>query len=105
MTAYVVIIRQQTTDPSKFEKYFELAPRAPADGVKFVAKNSEFEVLEGPDAETVVILSFPDMAAARRWYRSDEYQAAVVHRLQGADYVTVLVDGEVNVVPGYPGTN
>jgi len=104
MTAYVVIIRQKTHDPSKFEEYFRLAPLAPADGVKFVAKNSEFEVFEGPESEAVVILSFPDMAAARQWYRSDEYQAAVVHRLQGADYVTVLVDGEVNVAPGYPGT-
>ena len=104
MTAYVVIIRQRTVDPSKFARYFELAPLAPADGVKFVAKNSEFEVLEGPAAETVVVLSFPDMAAARKWYRSDEYQAAVAHRLQGAEYVTVLVDGKVNVQPGYPGT-
>lgn len=104
MTAYVVIVRKETRDPSKFAKYFELAPLAPADGVKFVAKNSEFEVLEGSPIETAVILSFPDMAAARKWYRSDEYQAAVVHRLAGADYFTLLIDGTVNVAPGYPGT-
>ena len=78
MTAYVMIVRKETRDESKFARYFELAPLARADGVKFVAKNSEFEVLEGAPIETAVLQSFPDMAAARKWYRSDEYQAAVV---------------------------
>ncbi len=104
MTAYVVIIRQQTTDPEAYEKYFDLAKLASADGAQFVAKNSEFQILEGPDAEAAVILSFPDMEAARKWYFSDEYQAAVVHRLRGANFVTVLIDGEVNLPEGYPGT-
>jgi len=97
MTAYVIIVRNKTVEPSHFAQYFALAPLAPAQHASFVAKNSEFEVLEGPDAETVVILSFPSMDEARAWYRSDEYQEAVKHRLQAADYRTLLVDGAVNL--------
>ena len=100
MTAYVIIIRNKTVEPKHFEKYFELAPRAPAEKASFVAKNSEFEVLEGPPAETAVILSFPSMAEARAWYRSEEYQEAVAHRLKAADYRTLLIDGAVNLKPG-----
>jgi uncharacterized protein (DUF1330 family) len=97
MTAYVVIIRNQTVDARHFEQYFALAPLAPAQHASYVAKNSEFEVLEGPPAETVVIVSFPSMREARAWYRSDEYQQAVQHRLKAADYRTLLVDGVVNL--------
>jgi len=41
----------------------------------------------------VVLLKFPDMAAARAWYHSPAYQAAKVHRLKGAEYRVILVDG------------
>lgn len=97
MTAYVVIIRNQTVDPSHFEQYFALAPLAPAQNAQFVAKNSAFEVLEGDPAETVVIVSFPSMAEARTWYRSAEYQKATAHRKMAANYRILLVDGEVNL--------
>lgn len=97
MTAYVIIIRNETKDSSHFEQYFALAPLAPAQKAQFVAKNSAFEVLEGPPAETVVILSFPTMDEARAWYRSEEYQKAVAHRLRAADYRTILIDGAVNL--------
>jgi uncharacterized protein (DUF1330 family) len=103
MTAYVVLVRQETKHPEHFAKYYELAPLAPADGVQFVAKNSEFEIVEGRPAEAVVILSFPSMKHARAWYKSDEYQKAVAHRLAAADYMTLLVDGAVNVPEDYPG--
>lgn len=96
MTAYVVIIRQKTLDRSGLAKYVELASQAPADDAQLLAMNSEFEVLEGPPAEGVLILTFPDMSSARRWYRSEKYQAAVVHRLKAADYLTVLVEGGVH---------
>jgi len=100
MTAYVIIVRNKTIEPSHFDEYFALAPLAPAQHARYVAKNSAFEVLEGPSAETVVIVSFPSMDEARAWYRSDEYQKAVAHRLKAADYRTLLVDGEVNINHG-----
>ena len=43
--------------------------------------------------EGVVILEFADMAAAKAWYHSDAYQAAVQHRFKGAEYRVLFVDG------------
>lgn len=99
MTAYVIIIRNETRAPEHFTDYFRLAPLAPHQHARFVAKNSAFEVLEGAPAETVVIVSFPSMEEARAWYYSDAYQAAVKHRLKAADYRTILIDGAVNLPP------
>lgn len=97
MSAYVMIVRKETRDPSKFEQYFALAPLADSAGVELVAKNSDFEVLEGDPVEAVVILSFPTMGDAQKWYRSKEYQKAVGYRLEAADYFTVLIDGSVSL--------
>lgn len=43
--------------------------------------------------EAVVLLHFPDMAAAKAWYDSPAYHAARQHRFQGADYRFILFDG------------
>ncbi|WP_426127664.1 DUF1330 domain-containing protein [Pararhizobium sp. PWRC1-1] len=40
-----------------------------------------------------VILEFPDMAAARFWYGSAEYQAAAAHRFRGARYRGFIIEG------------
>ena len=50
-------------------------------------------MLEGPDAEGVVILQFPSAAEARAWYDSPAYQAALEHRLKGAAYRVMIVEG------------
>ncbi len=96
MTAYVIFIQNKKAAPENHAKYRELAPLAPADGAQFVAKNAEFEILEGGPAESVVILSFPTMEAARKWYHSPEYTAARQHRMIDADYKTVLIEAAVN---------
>jgi uncharacterized protein (DUF1330 family) len=51
------------------------------------------EVLEGPEVEGVVILSFPSFEEAKAWYDSPAYREARKHRFQGADYSAVLVEG------------
>ena len=40
-----------------------------------------------------MILRFPDMAAAREWYNSPEYQDALQHRLKGANYRVFIIEG------------
>ncbi|MDP9102679.1 MAG: DUF1330 domain-containing protein, partial [Pseudomonadota bacterium] len=35
----------------------------------------------------------PDMAAARAWYDSPAYQVAKAHRVNGADYRVIFVEG------------
>lgn len=94
MTAYAVIIRERTTDADALERYRETAPLARAKHpVTPIAFYGPHEVLEGEAVEGVAILSFPTMAAARSWYSSPEYQAALPHRIQGSVSRVVLVAG------------
>jgi uncharacterized protein (DUF1330 family) len=94
VTAYVVIVRERTTDPDALARYREQAPLArvvhPLTPAAFYGPH---ETLEGDDAEGVAILSFVSMAAARAWYSSPEYQAALPHRTAGSISRVILVAG------------
>ncbi|MDX3775418.1 DUF1330 domain-containing protein [Chromatiaceae bacterium AAb-1] len=103
MSAYVVMIRERVTDPAQMENYARLAPLARAGhDIERLAFYGALEVLEGAPLDGVVINRFPTMAAARRWYDSPAYQAALVHRLRGADYRVFIVEG-LDTQPGQPG--
>jgi uncharacterized protein (DUF1330 family) len=96
MPAYVVIITNRAADAADLEKYRALSPLAPVDKVEIVAaRGSPFEALEGGPAEGVVILRFPQMSDALAWYRSEEYQTALKHRLASGDYRAVVVEGAI----------
>jgi uncharacterized protein (DUF1330 family) len=41
----------------------------PFDG-KFIVQGGEVEAVEGSWAESVIVLSFPDMTKVRSWYQS-----------------------------------
>jgi uncharacterized protein (DUF1330 family) len=89
----MIFIRERMKDPKEMEKYRELAlPLVETHPLSFVSRNGPMEVLEGEPAEAVLITSFPDAEAARRWYNSPEYQAAKVHRLKAADYRVILTE-------------
>ena len=77
MPAYV-IVETDITDPDQYERYKAASPGAVAGGGgRFVARGGELAVLEGDwRPSRVVILEFPDLEAATRWYASPEYQAA-----------------------------
>ncbi len=47
----------------------------------------------GPLPERTVIVEFPDAEAARRWYRSEEYQKVLPIRLASAQGRVFLIDG------------
>lgn len=94
MSAYIVIIRNETRDHQEMAKYGELAPKAPIGNLKIIAsKMSRFRILEGGPAEAVVILEFPTWDDALAWYQSPEYQEARQHRLLGADTRAAIVEG------------
>lgn len=94
MSAYVVLIREETTDPAQLQQYAQLARAARAGhDITRLAFYGRLDVLEGPPAEGVAVLRFPDMDAARAWYDSPAYQEARRHRLQGAHYRMLLVEG------------
>src|SRR4051812_28577196 len=94
MSAYVIFIREATTDAAELQQYAQKAPAArTGHDITRLAFYGQLDVLEGAPAEGVAILRFPDMAAARAWYDSPAYQEARAHRLKGAAYRLLLVEG------------
>jgi uncharacterized protein (DUF1330 family) len=69
----------------------------PFDG-KFIVQGGEVEVVEGSWAESVIVLSFPDMTKVRSWYQSPAYQAIRHLRTDHLVGDVTLVDG---VGPGH----
>ena len=94
MPAYVIFIKNKTHDADELRLYSQKAIAARGDHpIKRLAFYGPFEVLEGDDAEGVVLIEFPDKAAARAWYDSPAYQDARQHRLKGGDYRVILAEG------------
>jgi uncharacterized protein (DUF1330 family) len=94
MPAYMILINNKTTDAAELDRYRPKAAAArAAHSVTILATKGKYEVLEGAPAESVTIAQFPDMAAAKAWYDSPEYQDAKQHRLKGADFRIILTEG------------
>jgi uncharacterized protein (DUF1330 family) len=94
MPAYF-IAEIEVTDAAEFERYRPLAAASIArHGGRYVVRGGRADLLEGgPAPKRVVILEFADAAAARRWYQSDDYQAALKIRLASAKGRAFLVEG------------
>ncbi|MBP1309622.1 DUF1330 domain-containing protein [Paenibacillus sp. FSL M8-0228] len=93
MSAYVVFIREQSTDQTELQLYSQLAPAGLAGhSVKPLAMYGAYLVLEGPDIEGLAILEFPTFEEAQAWYFSPAYQKALKHRLRGGRYRGIIVD-------------
>ena len=61
---------------------------------EIIVSNEDFEVIEGdwPYTKTVVV-RFPSIEQAKRWYESPEYQEVVQHRFAAAKTDLILIDG------------
>jgi len=94
MPAYV-IIETDIHDPEQYERYKEASPAAvAAGGGRFVARGGELAVFEGEwQPARLVILEFPDLETARRWYASETYQEAKKLRDGAAHLNMVAVEG------------
>jgi uncharacterized protein (DUF1330 family) len=94
MPAYV-IVETDIHDAEQYEQYKAASPAAIASGGgRFVARGGELAVLEGDwTPKRVVILEFPDLEAAKRWYESPEYEEAKKLREGAASLRMVAVEG------------
>jgi uncharacterized protein (DUF1330 family) len=92
--AYVILVRDRMVDADEFATYGQKA-RGAREGhaVTPLAFYGKHEVLEGPEVEGAVILKFPSFAEAQAWYHSPAYQEALKHRLAGAEYRVLIVEG------------
>ena len=94
MTAYVVI-EALISDPEAYEEYKPLAAASvAAHGGIYRSRGGTTEALEGePVVGRVVVLEFSDSEKARRWYHSDDYQAAVAVRKDASRSRIFIVEG------------
>ena len=94
MTAYV-LAEIDVTDPQGFEDYRRQVPATLVRyGGRFVVRGGHTETLEGTwTPKRVVVLEFPDRAAAKAWWSSEEYAKAKAQRQKSALTQLIVVDG------------
>lgn len=92
--AYMVFT-EQVHDEDKLNEYAGKAiGTMGAHGVKLLALDSEVECREGTwFGNRTVILEFDSVEAAKAWYESPEYQAAIPLRQAGADCNAAIITG------------
>jgi uncharacterized protein (DUF1330 family) len=94
MSAYVVMIREQTLDQVEMDTYASQAPLArEGHPVTPLVRYGALSILEGPAFEGCLIHRFPTVEAAEAWYHSPQYQHALKHRHKGAQYRVFIVEG------------
>lgn len=99
MPSYAIAhLHEVTMSPEIAEYLARIDPTlAPYRG-RFLIHGAPAEAMEGTWDADVIVLEFPDRAAARGWYDSPAYRAILPLRLSHAKGVVFLVDG---VAPGH----
>jgi uncharacterized protein (DUF1330 family) len=94
MTGYV-IVQVEVEDATRYERYKQLAQDSVAAyGGRYIVRGGTVETLEGSwRPSRLVVLEFPSVAAARRWWNSQEYEEGKALRQACASTEMVLVEG------------
>lgn len=94
MAAYL-IANITVTDPEGFAAYRAGVPAVIARfGGRYLVRGGAIETKEGtPGLDRLVILEFPDMAAARAFYDSADYAPLLAMRLASSTGSVALVEG------------
>jgi len=94
LAAYVVV-EVNVTDPQLYAEYAKgVTATITAYGGKYLVRGGALETKEGGWApKRVVVLEFPTMDQARKWYHSPEYKPLLDVRLKAADAKLILVEG------------
>ncbi len=94
MSAYI-IGSITITDPERYRAYAKHTPRVIAEhGGRFLVRGGEKSILEGPaDPRRVVVIEFPDRAAAEAFYTSANYSKILGIRQSASEGSLMIVDG------------
>ena len=81
-------------DFEKMQEFSALArPAISKYGGTVLVTNLSPTIKEGPDSGISVVIEFEDMAAAEKFYQSEDYTAAKAIRLLAAKTDLILVEG------------
>lgn len=90
---YVIAIRTELRDEAEMAIYTQkVGATFPGNWKPLVAYGRQ-EAVEGSAVDGVVVIEFDSYDDARAWYGSDAYAEARKHRLAGADYQFLIVEG------------
>ena len=94
MPAYV-IAEVTTTDQAAMEEYRKQVPATIAKyGGRFVVRGGACQTVEGEWKPTrLVVIEFPSLADARRWYDSEEYREPKAQRIRAGRTNMIMVEG------------
>jgi uncharacterized protein (DUF1330 family) len=94
MAAYF-IVDIDVHDPAGMREYLETVPAALTKyGGRYIVRGGKFEVVEGNWQPTrVVMMEFPTMEQAKKWYDCEEYKNMKAARQASARTDIVLVEG------------
>lgn len=94
MTCYAVGQLTSVEMGPEIEEYLQGidSTLAPYDG-RFLVHGGAPEILEGDWTGDLIVIAFPDRAAALAWYRSEAYRAILPLRLEKSDGNVFLIDG------------
>ncbi len=89
------------TDPAAYARYVQAnaAPLARYGG-RFLVRAGQAAVMEGAARSRLVVIEFPDYAAALACYRSPDYAEALAIRLPAGAADLVVVEGVAGALPG-----
>lgn len=94
MPAYV-IVDLTVTDQATMDEYRKQVPATIAKyGGRFLVRGGAHQTLEGGwKPNRLVVLEFPTMDGARRWYDSEEYREPKALRFKAGRANLVMVEG------------
>lgn len=94
MAAYV-IADVDVHDPARYDEYRkQVKATIEAYGGRFLVRGGAHEILEGEGTvHRAVVLEFPSMDDARRWYRSPEYAPLIALRKEASKGFLFAVEG------------
>ena len=94
MSAYVVV-SVDVHDPVKYDEYRRMVPPTiAAFGGRFIVRGAPLHEMEGTwPRPRLVIVEFPDVETAKKWWASPEYAPAKALRQANSTADLVIVEG------------
>ena len=95
MATYCLFDNVEVLDPEKLEEYARrVAPIVAQYGGRYVVLGGQVDLVEGDWQPThPVMLEFPSLEQAHRWYSSDEYRDLKALRLSAVRSNAVFIEG------------